>query len=46
MDLESILLALGISIFVHWYFNIRSKSKCITLNQNCDGIKCVKQKNN
>ncbi len=46
MESESVLVALGISVFLYWYFNIRSKSKCITLNQKCDSIKCAKQKNN
>jgi hypothetical protein len=46
MESESVLLALAVSVFVYWYFNIRSQSKCIALVQNCDSIKCVKQKNN
>ena len=42
----SVLLGLGVSVFLHWYFNIRSQSKCILLNNKCDTIKCIKQKNN
>ena len=46
MESESVLLGLGVAVFLHWYFNIRSQSKCILLNNKCDTIKCIKQKNN
>ena len=45
MDSETIALAIGVTAFLHWYFNIRSKSKCIQLDQKCNSIKCLKQKN-
>jgi hypothetical protein len=46
MESETILLAIGVTVILHWYFNIRSKSKCIQINQKCDSIRCLKQKNN
>lgn len=45
MDSETIVIAIGITAILHWYFNIRSKSKCIQLDQKCNSIKCLKQKN-
>jgi len=45
MDSETIAIAIGLTVFLHWFFNIRSKSKCIQLYKKCNSIKCLKQKN-
>ncbi len=46
IEKESVLLACGVTAFLYWYFIIRAQTKCITLNQKCDSVKCVKQKIN
>lgn len=42
--MKEIVIAGVLIGIAHWYFNIRSKNKCIVLNPKCSGIKCIKQK--
>ena len=40
--LDIILTFIIVYIF-YWYFNIKSKTKCITFLPKCDDYKCIKQ---
>jgi hypothetical protein len=42
--MQEYLLALLITGLLYWYFNIYNKNKCIIIDRNCDGMKCIKQK--
>lgn len=40
--MKKILVILVILCVLHWYFNIRGKTRCITIVPECSDIDCIK----
>ena len=40
--MKDILVIIVLLFVIHWYFNIRGKSRCITIVPECTNIDCVK----
>jgi len=39
-EMIMVIILLGV---LHWYFNIRGKTRCIPITPECDGVNCIKQ---
>ncbi len=40
--MKDFLIVILILLVFHWYFNIRGKTKCITVVPECNDIDCIK----
>lgn len=40
--MKDFIVILVILSVIHWYFNIRGKTRCITVVPECNGIDCIK----
>ena len=41
--MKDYLIILIILCMLYWYFNIRGKTKCITIVPECNSIDCIKE---
>jgi len=40
--MKDFLVIIVILYILHWYFNIRGKTRCITIVPECNDIDCIK----
>lgn len=40
--MKDILVIIILLLGIYWYFNIRGKSRCITIVPECSDIQCIK----